>query len=135
MKIVAHSQNAQDVLPRGDKIAFGGGPIIQPQTAVSLRQAMWDVVSYGTAYYSHHPGTGERLVDTATHIGGKTGTGQVPPLDPQAWFISLAPDDQAPGGGAAQWAITVMKEHGNEGACQVFVANDTYEYLFDHPPK
>lgn len=135
MKIVAHGQNAKDVLPSGDKIAFSGGPIMQPQTAAAVRLAMWDVVSYGTAFYSHHPGTGQRLVDTNTHIGGKTGTGQVPPDDPQAWFISIAPDDQAPGGGSANWAITVMKEHGNEGACQVFVANDTYEYLASHPQK
>ena len=109
-----------------DAVPFSGGPVIQSATATAMRHAMWSVVSYGTAYYSHHPGTGVRLVDTGTDIGGKTGTGQLSKGDPNAWFISLAPDDQAPGGGAAKYASTIMKEHGNEGACQVFVSNDLY---------
>ncbi|HKS69012.1 MAG TPA: penicillin-binding transpeptidase domain-containing protein [Ktedonobacterales bacterium] len=138
MKVVAHGQNAADVSPTNDKVAFGGGPIIQPQTATAVRQAMYAVVNYGTANYGLPPDplTGNVLKFTGTHVGGKTGTGQLQSGDPNAWWISLAPDDQAPGApGGAQYAMTVMKAHGGEGACQVYVADDVYQYLFAHPPK
>ena len=138
MKVVAHGQNPTDVAPTNDKVAFGGGPIIQPQTATAVRQAMYAVVDYGTANYGlpADPLTGNVLKYTGTHVGGKTGTGQVPPNDPNAWWISLAPDDQSPNApGGAKYAITVMKQYGGEGACQVYVADDIYQYLFAHPPK
>lgn len=131
-KIVPHDQSVKNYQPFQDSVAFNGGQIIQPATAEAVRQAMWDVTSFGTAFYSHHPGTGVRLVDTGTNIGGKTGTGQVDNGDPNAWFISLAPDDQAPGGAGAKYVVVVNKEHGNEGACQVFVANDIDLYLANH---
>jgi peptidoglycan glycosyltransferase len=138
MKVVAHGQNPADVAPTNDKIAFGGGPIIQPQTAQAARQAMYAVVNYGTANYGLPPDplTGNALKFTGTHVGGKTGTGQLQSGDPNAWWISLAPDDQAPNApSGAKYVITVMKEHGGEGACQVYVADDVYQYIFAHPPK
>ncbi len=134
-KIVPHGQTASGVLPIPDTQAYSGGPVIHPETAQAVRNAFWAVTDHGTAFFSAHPGTGVRLKDTGTFIGGKTGTAQVED-DPHAWWISLAPDDQAPGApGGAKYIIVVQKEHGNEGACQVFVANDIYLYLNSNPIK
>jgi peptidoglycan glycosyltransferase len=128
-KVVPHGTDPATVLPKQPEL-FTGAPIIRPETAQAARNAMWAVSSYGTAYFSTL--NGQRLVDTGVHEGGKTGTGQLGSGNPQTWWISLAPDDQAPGSGPARAVITVMKEHSGEGACQVFVADNTYSYIFSH---
>jgi peptidoglycan glycosyltransferase len=134
-QIVPYGESRDSVLPGGDgligdRVAYGGGPIIEPQTAAAMRAAMWSVVDYGTANYGlSSPETGVQLRDTGTHEGGKTGTGQGVNTNPETWWISLAPDDQAPGGGAAKYVVTVHKEQSREGACQVFVADDIYQDL------
>jgi penicillin-binding protein A len=134
-QIVPYGVSRDSVLPGGDgligdKVAYGGGPIIEPQTAQAMRTAMWSVVDYGTAFYGlTSPQTGIHLRDTGTHEGGKTGTGQGANANPETWWISLAPDDQAPGGGAAKYVVSLHKEHSREGACQVFVADNIYQDL------
>jgi len=90
---------------------------------------MWSVVNYGTAFFSPNPVSGIRLNQSGTFEGGKTGTGQSGNIQPETWWISLAPDDQAPGGGAAKYVVTLHKEHSGEGACQVWVADDIYQDL------
>jgi cell division protein FtsI/penicillin-binding protein 2 len=107
-----------------DPQVYSGGQIFSPDTAAKVRQAMWAVSSYGTGSTVSHNGI--HLANSPVKEGGKTGTAQLESGLPHAWWISLAPDDAAPGGGAAQMVITVMKEHSKEGACQVFVADDTY---------
>jgi cell division protein FtsI/penicillin-binding protein 2 len=107
-----------------DPQVYSGGQIFSPDTAAKVRQAMWAVSSYGTGSTVSHNGI--HLTDSPVKEGGKTGTAQLESGLPHTWWISLAPDDAAPGGGAAQMVITVMKEHSKEGACQVFVADDTY---------
>jgi penicillin-binding protein A len=133
-QIVPFGESRDSVLPGGDgligdKVAYGGGPIMQPQTAQAIRAAMWSVVDYGTAFFSPNPATGIRLNQSGTFEGGKTGTGQSGNIQPETWWISLAPDDQAPGGGAAKYVVTLHKEHSGEGACQVWVADDIYQDL------
>jgi peptidoglycan glycosyltransferase len=133
-QIVPYGENRSSVLPGGDgligdKVAYGGGPIIESQTAAAARAAMWSVVNYGTAYAGLTNSNGIHLRDTGTHEGGKTGTGQSGNVQPETWWISLAPDDQAPGGGPAKYVVSVHKEHSGEGACQVFVADDIYQDL------
>ena len=113
----------------GDRVPYGGGPIVEPQTAAAARAAMWSVVDYGTANYSPNPVTGISLKASGTHEGGKTGTGQSGNVSPETWWISLAPDDQASGGGPAKYVISIHKEHSGEGACQVWVADDIYQDL------
>jgi len=107
-----------------DPQVYSGGQIFSPDTAAKVRQAMWGVSSYGTGSTVAHNGI--HLADSPVKEGGKTGTAQLENGLPHTWWISLAPDDAAPGGGPAQLTITVMKEHSKEGACQVFVADDTY---------
>jgi cell division protein FtsI/penicillin-binding protein 2 len=107
-----------------DPQLYSGGQLFSPDTAAKMRQAMWAVSSYGTGSTVLHNGI--RLANSPVKEGGKTGTAQLESGRPHTWWISLAPDDAAPGGGPAQLTITVMKEHSNEGACQVFVADDTY---------
>jgi len=113
--------------------------IVQPGTAQNVRKAMWAVSKYGTASYGNAPDPifGTFIYNSGTYEGGKTGTAQVTAGQrPGAWWISLAPDDQAPGApGGAQYTIVVNKEGGagegnNEGACQVYVADDIYRSLF-----
>jgi peptidoglycan glycosyltransferase len=112
--------------------------IMQPATAQTVRRAMWAVSDYGTASYGNAPDPifGGKVNTSGTFMGGKTGTAQVGDGQrPDAWWISLAPDDQAPGApGGAQYVVVVSKEGGigsgnNEGACQVYVADDIYRYL------
>ena len=107
-----------------DPQLYSGGQIFSPDTAAKVRHAMWSVSSYGTGSTVSHNGI--HLADSPVKEGGKTGTAQLESGLPHTWWISLAPDDAAPGGGPAQLVITVMKEHSKEGACQVFVADDTY---------
>ncbi|PWT78498.1 MAG: hypothetical protein C5B60_01035 [Chloroflexi bacterium] len=133
-QIVPFGESRDSVLPGGDgligdKVAYGGGPIIEPQTAAAARAAMWSVVDYGTASFSPNPVTSIGLRASGTHEGGKTGTGQSGNIQPETWWISLAPDDQAPGGGAAKYTVSVHKEHSGEGACQVWIADDIYQDL------
>jgi cell division protein FtsI/penicillin-binding protein 2 len=133
-QIVPYGENRDSVLPGGDgligdKVAYGGGPIIESQTAAAARAAMWSVVSYGTANFSPNPVSGISLKQSGTHEGGKTGTGQSGNVQPETWWLSLAPDDQAPGGGAAKYVVSVHKEHSGEGACQVWVADNIYQDL------
>jgi hypothetical protein len=92
---------------------------------------MWAVVDHGTAW-AGIARNGVYPKDSSVKMGGKTGTGQTNNVQPQTWWISLAPDDQAPGGAPARLDITVMKEKSGEGACQVWVANDTYQYAFQN---
>lgn len=110
------------------QIPFTGAPVVRPETAQAVRHAMWSVVDHGTAWAGLFR-NGQQLRDSATHEGGKTGTAQLEQGNPNAWWISLAPDDQAPGGSAAKYVITVNKERSGEGACQVFVADDIYRSL------
>ena len=133
-QIVPYGENRANVLPGGDgligdKVAYGGGPIIESQTAAAARAAMWSVVDYGTANYTPDPVSGISLKQSSTHEGGKTGTGQTATTQPETWWISLAPDDQAPGGAPAKYVVSVHKEHSGEGACQVWIADNIYQDL------
>jgi penicillin-binding protein A len=128
-----------EIVPRDGKTpptvvqsqAYTGGAILRPETTTAVRQAMWAVVSQGTAFYGLTR-NGQHLSDSPVKEGGKTGTAQSDQPNPETWWISLAPDDAAPGGSAAKLAVTVMKENGGEGACQVFVADDTYAYAMNN---
>jgi cell division protein FtsI/penicillin-binding protein 2 len=130
-KVVPHGVSAKDVLPKPSEV-YGGGPVIRPETAQAVRQAMAAVVTSGTAYYGlFSPETGLRLKDSPTHEGGKTGTNQNENGEPDAWWLSLAPNDQLPAanGAQAKYTIVLNKNHSGEGACQVFVADDIYKAL------
>ena len=129
-KLVPHGVSPNSILPQAP-VMFGGAPVVRPETAQAVRNAMWAVVDHGTAYAGIARG-GIYPSQSPVKQGGKTGTGQLSGGNPQTWWISLAPDDQAPGGGPAKLSIVVMKERSGEGACQVWVANDTYQYAFDH---
>jgi hypothetical protein len=91
-----------------------------------MRQAMWAVTQYGTGNLSRN---GTALADQPIKQGGKTGTGEDANGGVKTtWWISLAPDDQAPNtSGPAQLVFVQEKDKAGEGACQVYVANDTYE--------
>lgn len=129
-KIVPHGVSASSILPTQPQI-YTGSPIFRPETAQSVRAAMWAVVDHGTAW-AGIARNGVYPKDSSVKMGGKTGTGQTNNVQPQTWWISLAPDDQAPGGAPARLDVTVMKEKSGEGACQVWVANDTYQYAFQN---
>lgn len=116
----------------------GDQQILQSGTAQNVRKAMWAVTSYGTGLI-YDPVFGGNVQSSGTFMGGKTGTAQIADgIRPGAWWVSLAPDDQAPGApGGAQYVIVVNKEPvagagSNEGACQVFVANDIYRTILKH---
>jgi cell division protein FtsI/penicillin-binding protein 2 len=124
-------------LPSGlpDCGAFSGLPCNVPtqtygtafsgDTATKLRAAMWDVTSYGTGVLYR---SGVALADQPIKIGGKTGTGENGNGGiATTWWISMAQDDQAPGGGPAQVVFVQEKDKAGEGACQVYVAYDTFE--------
>lgn len=123
-KQVAPGQNPSDVSPQAATL-YGGAqqPIMQPQTAALVRQAMRAVVEYGTAAQ----GQAVQLSKSPAIEGGKTGTGQVGEGQrPQTWWISMAPavnDVNV----MANLVVVVMKEHSGEGACQIFVADDIYK--------
>lgn len=128
-KVVPHGTNPGDVLPTAPQ-TYGAGSTVRPETAQSVRKAMWAVVDHGTAFAGLQR-DGIYPKDSGVAMGGKTGTGQTNNANPETWWISLAPDDQASGGSAAKLALTVMKEHSGEGACQVWGANDLYQFVFD----
>ena len=123
-KQVAPGQNPSDVSPQAATL-YGGAqqPIMQPQTAALVRQAMRAVVEYGTAAQ----GQAVQLSKSPAIEGGKTGSGQVGEGQrPQTWWISMAPavnDVNV----MANLVVVVMKEHSGEGACQIFVADDIYK--------
>ena len=129
-KIVPHGVSKDSIIPKQPQI-YTGSSIFRPETAQSTRAAMWAVVDHGTAW-AGIARNGQYPRDTAVKMGGKTGTGQLGSGQPQTWWISLAPDDQASGGAGARLDVTVMKEKSGEGACQVWVANDTYQYAFSN---
>lgn len=128
-KQVPHGTGSTSILPLA---AVVYGQPFRAETAQAVRKAMWAVTSYGTAD-TLQPYNGKTLAQTGTFEGGKTGTGQTNNANPQTWWISLAPDDQAPGApGGAKYAITLMKEHSGEGACQVFVSDSVYQYAMNN---
>lgn len=128
--VVPHSSTLQDTVPIQPTV-YTGKPIFNAQTAQAVRQAMAAVGTYGTGNTVVR--NGQFPSDLPAHQGGKTGTGQLEQGDPQTWWISLAPDDGLKGvQGPAKLAITLMKEHSGEGACQVFVTADTYDYALAH---
>lgn len=100
--------------------------VFQSSTALQVRQAMRDVVQYGSVGASG--GQIAAIYNLPMMIGGKTGTAQLPNGNPHAWFISLAPDNGYTGGGGARLTVSIMKENGGEGACQAPVAGDIYTY-------
>ncbi len=112
--------------------ATDGTQVFSADTATKVRQSMWSVTDYGTAAFSPNPVSGAHLANSPVKEGGKTGTAQLDSGLPHTWWISLAPDDQAPGGSAAKMTVVVMKEHSGEGACQVWVGDNTYNYAIDH---
>ena len=107
------------------------GNTMSPQTAQGVRQAMRAVVDYGSVGASGGPIGVMR--DSATLVGGKTGTGQVANgQNSEAWFVSLAPDDVSKDGTVnssiqPKLAIVVQKEEGGEGACQAPIVNTIYQ--------
>ncbi|HEV8194268.1 MAG TPA: penicillin-binding transpeptidase domain-containing protein [Ktedonobacterales bacterium] len=109
-----------------------GTQVFSADTAAKVRQSMWSVTDFGTAAFSPNPVSGAHLDQSPVEEGGKTGTAQLDSGFPHTWWISLAPDDQAPGGGPAKMVVVVMKEHSGEGACQVWVGDNTYRYAIDH---
>ena len=113
-------------------LAGEGTQVFSADTATKVRQAMWSVTDYGTAASSPNPVSGAHLADSPVKEGGKTGTAQLDSGAPHTWWIPAAPDDQAPGGGPAKLATVVMKEHSGEGACQVWVGDNTDLYAIDH---
>lgn len=130
-KVVTFGTNPDDVLPIASRM-HTGGPIFRPETAKAVRDAMWAVTKTGTGAYVTSPTTGQRLSQSSVKEGGKTGTAEHSDGLPDTWWISLAQDDAAPGGSAAKLSMAVMKERSGEGSCQVFVADDTYKFAFDH---
>ncbi len=104
------------------------GQAMSPQTAQGVREAMRDVVTFGSVGASG--GVIAQAITSPVLEGGKTGTGQVGNnTAPQTWFVSLAPDDLSnPTGNPPRLAITVQKERDGEGACQAPVALNVYQY-------
>ncbi|HLY31089.1 MAG TPA: penicillin-binding transpeptidase domain-containing protein, partial [Ktedonobacterales bacterium] len=129
-KIVPHGQSVNTTLPVSP-VQYGEP--IRPETAQNVRAAMWAVASYGTGAAGLSPYNGHTLATSGVYEGGKTGTAQTDQANPETWWISLAPDDQAPGApGGAKYAITLMKENSGEGACQVYVADSVYQYAMQN---
>jgi cell division protein FtsI/penicillin-binding protein 2 len=94
---------------------------------------MWAVTQYGTGSAGLPSHNGFHTYDSPAHMGGKTGTAQTDQANPETWWIGIAPDDAAgAGSGPAKYAIALLKEHSGEGACQVYVANDTMLYALQH---
>lgn len=120
-KVVPGGQSAQNVQPVASTL-YGGAPVVHPETAALMRQAMRAVVTYGTAWQ----GQSVKIADSPAIEGGKTGTGQVDGHRPQTWWISLAPSVNNTST-MGDLVVVVMKEHSGEGACQIFVGNDVYK--------
>ena len=130
------TRNPTDVAksdPNNDPVLLTQQPIFSAQTALQVRQAMRDVVVYGSVGASGGQIAAVQNLSTTTNgkntpltIGGKTGTAQLGSGNPHAWFISMAPDNGY-GGPGARMTVVVMKERGGEGACQAPVAGKIYQ--------
>lgn len=130
MKVVPNGVPASDIIPTAAKVY---DQVMSPETATQIRQAMWAVSSYGTGSAGLGPHNGYYVYNSPAHMGGKTGTAQLPDGNPHAWWLGIAPDDQSGAGtGPAKYAIALVKEHSGEGACQVYVANDIMLYALQH---
>lgn len=122
-KQVPAGQKATDVAPEPSALYAGATqPVVRPETAATMRQAMRAVVTYGTAWQ----GQSVKIADSPAIEGGKTGTGQQDGYRPQTWWISMAPAVPAVGQ-TGRLVVVVMKEHSGEGACQIFVGDDIYK--------
>lgn len=127
---VPHGTSMSSVLPASPTVY---SQIMRPETASAVRQAMWAVSQYGTGSAGLQPHNGYYIYNSPAFMGGKTGTGQTDQSNPQTWWIGISPDDAAgAGSGPAKYAIALLKEHSGEGACQVYVANDTMLYALQH---
>lgn len=126
LKTVPHAMNAQAVPAIAPVLV--NGKTMSPSAAQGVRQAMRAVVTIGSVGVSG--GRIAALRDSPALIGGKTGTGEVGPgVQPQTWFISLAPDDTTnPTGNAPRVTVVVQKEQDGEGACQAPIAKDVIEF-------
>jgi peptidoglycan glycosyltransferase len=71
--------------------------VMRPETALTLRDLMVQVVQRGTGTAAQVPGI---------TVAGKTGTAQVAVGDPHAWFIGFAPAENP------VYAVAVIVEHG-----------------------
>ncbi len=130
LKTVPNGVNASSVLPVSPTVY---NQVMRPETASAVRQAMWAVSQYGTGSAGLSPHNGYYVYNSPAFMGGKTGTGQTDQANPQTWWIGISPDDAAgTGSGPAKYAIALLKEHSGEGACQVYVANDTMLYALQH---
>lgn len=130
LKTVPHGVDAGSVLPTASSVY---NQVLRPETASAVRQAMWAVAQYGTGSAGLASHNGYHIYDSPAHMGGKTGTAQTDQANPETWWIGIAPDDAAgAGSGPAKYAVTVMKEHSGEGACQVYVANDSVLYAMQN---
>ena len=111
--------------------------ILHPGTAQNLRQAMWAVASSGTGSYGNgvDPVFGTKLSNSSSR--GRQDRYRAGQLRPARRVVDLArPRYQAPGApGGAQYVVIVNKQGdpngagNNEGACQVYVADDIYRTL------
>jgi peptidoglycan glycosyltransferase len=116
--------------PNNAPVQIGNGPLFSQQTAQGVRQGMRADIDYGTVGASGTPW--QVVVNSSAHIGGKTGTAQVV-NKPNAWFISLAPDDMnsdgsSAGSGPAQLTVIIMKENASEGAYESLIAPEIYDF-------
>jgi peptidoglycan glycosyltransferase len=131
LKIVGHDVNPATV-PNNAPVSIG--QVMSAQTAQQIRVAMHDVMTYGSVGASG--GAIAAVQYSSADIGGKTGsaeTGDGSPSD--AWFISLAPDDAYSGAhGPARLAVTIMKEHAGQGACQAPIAQKIDEFALPLVP-
>lgn len=130
LKKIPYGVAPSDVLPTAGSVY---DQVMSAQTASTVRQAMWAVTQYGTGSAGLPAHNGYYTYNSPAHMGGKTGTAQLGSDRPHAWWIGIAPDDASgAGAGPAKYAITVIKENSGEGACQVYVANDTMLYALQH---
>lgn len=130
LKVVPYGIDAANVLPTAPSVY---DQVMSPQTAANIRAAMWAVSQYGTGSAGLNAHNGYHVYDSPAHMGGKTGTAQLPDGRPHAWWIGIAPDDASGAGtGPAKYAIALIKEHSGEGACQVYVANDAMLYALQN---
>ncbi len=77
--------------------------VLEPEVANTLQDMMVGVIEEGTATVAQRPGV---------EIAGKTGTAEVPPEDPNSWFIASAPADDP------EIAVAAMIENGGDGELQ-----------------
>ncbi len=124
LKAVPHGVNASTVSKDGPKESKR---IISAQAAQGVREAMRDVVEFGSVGVSG--GIIGAIATSPTLQGGKTGTGQVDfSPNSETWYISTAPDDVAnPTGNPPRLAIIIQKEEGGEGACQSPISDAIYK--------